>query len=208
MKLKRVNPKRWSVNPAPSLSVPLACILLALACKGDSDNVPFDYSARMFVADEDSSGLFLCFATDSALAPGTPVTVVFTGIPQHFAAGRLAARKRLPCIPPSRTPPIDSMQYVVEIPRDTLDRRGVPIVILGGVPTPEQRGDTVTIAIDRGRPPVRFGVCAGTEGLHTTAWAGPPLLSLRVWHAYYYLGYDVDPTCSEAEYTDSTGKSG
>jgi len=208
VKLKRVNPKRWSVNPAPSLSVPLACILLALACKGDSDNVPFDYSARMFVADEDSSGLFLCFATDSALAPGTPVTVVFTGIPQHFAAGRLAARKRLPCIPPSRTPPIDSMQYVVEIPRDTLDRRGVPIVILGGVPTPEQRGDTVTIAIDRGRPPVRFGVCAGTEGLHATAWAGPPLLSPRVWHAYYYLGYDVDPTCSEAEYTDSTGKSG
>ena len=208
MKLKRVNPKRCSVYQARSLSVPLACILLALACKGDSNNVPFDYSARMFVADEDSSGLFLCFATDSALAPGTPVTVVFTGIPQHFAAGRLAARKRLPCIPPSRTPPIDSMQYVVEIPRDTLDRRGVPIVILGGVPTPEQRGDTVTIAIDRGRPPVRFGVCAGTEGLHATAWAGAPLLSPRVWHAYYYLGYDVDPTCSEAEYTDSTGKSG
>jgi hypothetical protein len=173
VKLKRVNPKRWSVNPARSLSVPLVCILLALACKGDSNNVPFDYSARMFVADEDSSGLFLCFATDSALAPGTPVTVVFTGIPQHFAAGRLAARKRLPCIP-----------------------------------TPEQRGDTVTIAIDRGRPPVRFGVCAGTEGLHATAWAGAPLLSPRVWHAYYYLGYDVDPTCSEAEYTDSTGKSG
>ena len=188
--------------------VPFICILLALACKRDSDNGPFDYSARVFVADEDSSGLFLCFATETALAPGMAVTVVFTGMPQHFTVGRLATRKRLPCIPPSQTPPIDSMQYVVEIPRDTLDRRGVPIVILGAVPTPEQRGDTVTIAIARGGPPVRFRVCASNEGLHATAWAGAPLLSPRVWHGYYYLGYDVDPTCNEVEYTDSTGKPG
>ena len=47
------------------------------------------------------------------------------------------------------------------------------------------------------------------EGLHATAWAGQPLASPRRWHAYYYLGYDVDPTCNESEYTpDSSGVPG
>jgi hypothetical protein len=107
--------------------VPFVCILLALACKRDSDNGPFDYSARVFVADEDSSGLFLCFATEAALAPGMAVTVVFTGMPQHFTAGRLATRKRLPCIPPSQTPPIDSMQFARVLKDFTLPRGRAPL---------------------------------------------------------------------------------
>jgi len=197
--------ERSRVDSSRALGVTFGCMLLALACKEDSR--PFDYQARMFVAEEDSSGLFLCFATDAALAPGTPVTVVFTGAPQHFTVGRLGLRKKIPCIPPSPSPPADSMQYTVEIPHDTLDRRGIPIVILGDVPTPQQHGDTVTIATERVGPPVRFRDCASNEGLHATAWAGVPLASLRVWHAYYYLGYDVDPTCSEAESADSSGKS-
>jgi len=26
-------------------------------------------------------------------------------------------------------------------------------------------------------------------------WAGAPLKSRRLWHEYYYLGYDVEPSC-------------
>ncbi len=91
-------------------------------------------------------------------------------------------------------------------PRDTSDRIGILIVVLGPVPEPEQRGDTVTIAIEPGQPPIRFKVCASTEGLHATAWAGPPLASTRRWHAYYHLGYDVDPTCNESEYTPDSSE--
>ncbi|HMF88483.1 MAG TPA: hypothetical protein VK575_10410, partial [Gemmatimonadaceae bacterium] len=91
----------------------------------------------------------------------------------------------------------------------TSDRIGIPVVLLGSVAKPVQRGDTVTIEIEPGEPPIRFRFCASTEGLHATAWAGTPLASSRRWHAYYYLGYDVDPTCTEAEYApDSTGPAG
>jgi hypothetical protein len=41
--------------------------------------------------------------------------------------------------------------------------------------------------------------CASTEGVHLTVWAGEPHTGRRIWHAYYYLGYDVEPNCSAAE---------
>lgn len=182
-----------------------ACILLAVGCRGEqgsfTDDSPFDYNARMFVADEDSSGTFVCFATkDTTLLPGTRATIVFTGFPQHSAVGRVTSRAKLPCIPGPPMPPMDSMQYVAEMPRDTADRIGIPVVLLGRVAEPVQRADTVTIEIEPGQQPIRFRLCASTEGLHATAWAGASIASPRRWHSYYYLGYDVDPTCNEAEY--------
>lgn len=164
----------------------------------------------MFIADEDSSGTFVCFASkDTTLLAGTRVTIVFTGFPQHSAVGHIRSRGKLPCIPGPPMPPMDSMQYVADMPRDTSDRIGIPVVVLGPVPEPKQRGDTVTIALERGQPPIRFRFCASTEGLHASAWAGLPLASRRRWHAYYYLGYDVEPSCDESEYTpDSSEVSG
>jgi hypothetical protein len=194
--------------------IPPLCVVLGFACKAEKGSFtgdePFDYSARMFIADEDSSGTFVCFtATDTTLLPDTRVTIVFTGHPQHSAIGRIRSREKLPCIPGPPMPPPDSIQYVAEMPRDTSDRIGIPVVLLGSVAKPVQRGDTVTVEIEPAQPPIRFRFCASTEGLHATAWAGTPLASSRRWHAYYYLGYDVDPTCTEAEYApDSTGPAG
>jgi len=163
----------------------------------------------MFVADEDSSGTFICFsARDTTILPGTRATIVFTGFPQHSAIGRVTRRARLPCIPGPPMPPIDSIQYVAEMPHDTADRIGIPVVLLGTVADPVQRGDTVTIEIEPGQPPTRFRICASTEGLHATAWAGSPLTTKRKWHSYYYLGYDVDPTCDEADYKPDSSSVG
>lgn len=192
--------------------IPPICLGLSLACRGEKGSfigdAPFDYRTRMFVADEDSSGTFVCFASnDTTLLPETKVTIVFTGHPQRSATGRVRSRERSPCIPGPPMPSMDSMAYVAEMPRDTSDRIGVPIVVLGPAPKPKQLGDTVTIALEPGQPPIRFRFCASTEGLHATAWAGVPLESSRRWHAYYYLGYDVDPSCRESEYEpDAAGR--
>lgn len=45
---------------------------------------------------------------------------------------------------------------------------------------------------------VRLRECASSEGLHLTAWKGTE----RLWHEYAYLGYDVDPTCTEEEWRE------
>jgi len=158
-----------------------------------------DGKPRMFVADQDSSGTRLCFdAPDLGYAAGTPVTVVHPAFPQYSTTGRLGERSKSPCFPPPRSSP-DSMQYVVDAPGDTIGRRGVPIVILGKLAPAAMRGDTVTLLVEPGAEPWRFRSCASLEGIHATAWAGVPLVSTRRWHAYYYLGYDVEPDCTPAD---------
>jgi hypothetical protein len=51
----------------------------------------------------------------------------------------------------------------------------------------------------QGAPPPKASVheCLSSEGVHYTVWAGEPLRSRRLWHDYYYLGYDVDPSCKQ-----------
>jgi hypothetical protein len=159
-----------------------------------------DGSPRIFVADQDSSGTRLCFdAPDLGFAPGTVVTVVHPAFPQYSTTGHLGKRSKSPCFPPPRAS-ADSMQYVVDAPADTIGRRGVPIVLVGKLPPAELRGDTVTLEVEPGKVPWRFRTCASEEGIHATAWSGTPLTTPRRWHAYYYLGYDVEPDCAPADF--------
>ena len=45
-----------------------------------------------------------------------------------------------------------------------------------------------------------FRTCASNEGIHSTVWTGKPLIGKRIWHTYYYLKYDTDPTCKKKDY--------
>lgn len=47
-----------------------------------------------------------------------------------------------------------------------------------------------------------FRDCTSNEGVHLTLWSGLPLKGPRLWHAYYFLEYDVVPSCQEKDYTD------
>lgn len=155
---------------------------------------------RIFVADQDSSGTRLCFdAPDLGLPAGVPVTVVHPAFPQYSTTGKLGTRSKSPCFPPPRASP-DSMQYAIDAPGDSIGRLGVPIILVGRLPSARMRGDTVELEVEAGKPPWRFRSCASAEGIHATAWSGVPLASERRWHAYYYLGYDVEPDCTPADY--------
>jgi hypothetical protein len=193
------------------LAIVMAAVGLACGHEPKTDEVNENISplgpngeARMFVADQDSSGTRLCFeAPDLGLAPGTPVTVVHPAFPQFSTPGRLGKRTKSPCFPAPRASQ-DSMMYSVDAPGDTIGRRGVPIIILGKLATSGTRGDTVSLVVEPGRPAWQFRTCATEEGIHATAWSGKPLSSSRRWHAYYYLGYDVEPDCTPADSAPDT----
>lgn len=45
-----------------------------------------------------------------------------------------------------------------------------------------------------------FRTCTSNEGVHLTVWTGKPLIGRRIWHSYYYLRYDTEPTCKKKDY--------
>lgn len=44
-----------------------------------------------------------------------------------------------------------------------------------------------------------FRFCTSNEGLHFTLWQGRPITGKRLWHRYFYLGYDVEFSCHPEE---------
>ena len=45
------------------------------------------------------------------------------------------------------------------------------------------------------RAPLRLRQCFSHEGLHLTAWRD----NRRTWHEYWYLGFELEPNCTEEE---------
>ncbi len=45
-----------------------------------------------------------------------------------------------------------------------------------------------------------FRDCTSREGAHLTICSGQPLKGSRLWHAYFYLGYDTEPSCVERDF--------
>ena len=51
-----------------------------------------------------------------------------------------------------------------------------------------------------------FRACTSSEGVHFTIWSGRPLEGRLRWHQYYYLGYDVEPDCTDKDVGVAPGK--
>ena len=49
---------------------------------------------------------------------------------------------------------------------------------------------------------ISFHSCTSMEGLHLVMTAGREASVKKVWHRYYYLGYDVEPTSKEPAFKD------
>ncbi len=52
------------------------------------------------------------------------------------------------------------------------------------------------------KKPAHFSQCTSKEGIHLNVWPGLPLKEKSRWHAYYHLGFEVEPSCTDKE----TGK--
>jgi hypothetical protein len=75
----------------------------------------------------------------------------------------------------------------------------VGIAFLGNLRTRRVQSE---LALDLGRQhgAARVRSCTSQEGLHLTVWSGEPLKSKRLWHEYWYLGIDVEPSCEKRDY--------
>ncbi len=47
---------------------------------------------------------------------------------------------------------------------------------------------------------VYFRICTSSEALHYASWLGQPLSGKQLWRQYFYLDYDVEPSCVEHDF--------
>jgi hypothetical protein len=144
-----------------------------------------------------SSSNTLCLGISGRpVTEGTEVTLITPEKPQHVyktrVLGPVVACERL------KSAMVEGPYYqVAGVPAE---RGGwlLAVAILGVAETRLSDG-VAEVETVKANGWVSVRSCASHEGLHLTAWAGRTLDSRRVWHAYWYLGYDVGPSCTKKE---------
>ncbi len=143
-------------------------------------------------------GRVLCMHHDGApLAAGATIWLVQPDTPQSLAR---AVPGTGACAPwPDRA---EKALAPLRVVGGALDRMRLSIAIVGWAGAPVLRGGIATADLDGDGVPERFRACTSSEGVHLTIWSGAPLTGRLRWHRYFYLGYDVEPDCTEADYRD------
>lgn len=103
--------------------------------------------------------------------------------------------------------PADASFFSIRLKQDEAKPTGPAIAIAGFKGDFEVDGGEVRADLNGDGRLESFRQCASAEGLHLTVWEGEPLKGRRLWHDYYYLGYDVEPGCTQNEYGQRETKS-
>ena len=129
-----------------------------------------------------------------AVAPNSPIRLVDATPPQKASDTRVTAADES-C----------SANFVGSVEPDDryygipTENAGLGFALAGFSGPFKNEGDLITADLDADGQPEYFRSCTSSEGAHFTVWTGKPLQGNLRWHRYYYLGYDVIPTCMENE---------
>jgi hypothetical protein len=181
-----------------AIMITCACCLAARADK-------FSFDSQLGVVDTNSEGRLCLNISDPNLADGTEVSFVLPERPQRVVKATVEGKSAGSCTRNPETADPGASFYRLKlagggrainlnepmIPAIAVVRPAGPVTGTRGVVSGDLDGD--------GRAEF-FRVCTSTEGNHLTVWSGRPLLGKRRWHSYYYLGFDVVPTCKKKDY--------
>ena len=138
-----------------------------------------------------------------ALQAGTMVTLVQPSAPQAVVTA-VIQRAVPPCL--VNQGDVAGTYYAARLDNKAApSHRGPWIAIRGNVETRRSAVGAVVVQAGQDYPDAQMRSCTSSEGLHLTVWSGIPLESRRLWHQYYYLGYDTEPTCDERDWRDTAG---
>ena len=127
--------------------------------------------------------------TLTLLRPNAPQTVLVASVVRPVSSCERLERAMIP-----------GPYYLAHRVESTTSDSGVLWVALPGALTTRRiASGAVTVQLSVAYPDAQVRSCTSREGLHLTVWAGIPLTSERLWHRYFYLGYDVEPSCEDRD---------
>jgi len=72
---------------------------------------------------------------------------------------------------------------------------GVAFGVIGAPSTLRLIDGRSSVDLDGDGKRESFTICSTSEGLQLDVWPDEPRQGVALWSAYYYLGYDLEPTC-------------
>ena len=176
---------------------PALFLLLLAACQKSRTPPAFDYSADLGVAVDQVDGVCLDIS-NGTLSPGGRIQFVTSFTPQTTGELEIIGKVDGACTLIDQNKP-GLHHYRIKVVRGSLEKAAPAFAIANFDGTLIAAGDGVTGDLDRDGQPESFRSCTSAEGVHLTVWTGKPLEGRRRWHYYYYLGYDVEANCTEAD---------
>ena len=161
----------------------------------------FDFAHNVGLAVVDDKGTACLAIHNKGIAPSTPLTLVRLGEEPTIHPATVGKQLSSPCQSALQAA-VAAIYYRLHVLSNLQLRPGPYFAVLNPASQFKIRGKEVVAALEGIPELVSFRVCTSTEGLHLTLWQGKPLAGKRVWHRYFYLGYDVEPSCKPLDTTE------
>lgn len=170
---------------------------LAKKRKKPRENNGFIYDLRLGVAEVEQKGQVCFTIPNDKLKPGDPVAVISMdgGVEQ----AQVMAKLEKSCSRHPNSEPGDVF-YTLQLAKKRLEPGTLGLGVADYSGPFENRGEFVgfnTVQLE-GKADY-FSSCTGSEGVNLLVWNGLPHRGTLEWHRYYYLGYDVESTCTNAD---------
>lgn len=150
------------------------------------------------VATGDADGGMCLAIEDAELSVGAQLMLLDVSQRGRPVAARVSARRTAPC-GRSIVPNDDSLYELTVSPHDTVQVGAIYFAVARFSPDVAVSGAEARLDIDGDGMPEVLRSCTSSEGLHLTSWSADGLAGERLWHRYVYLGYDVEPSCTDME---------
>ena len=176
-------------------------VVFALVCACCSAQAELNYKTQLGIVEAMPDGRWCLFIANASLAPHDGVDIILDGSPQLHLMAEIVAKEKEACW---QKPQAELAEfYILRL------KTGHAEVCVTGLRIAKYASSFKQVeglvGFDVGNETsAYFRTCASSEGLHLTVWKGLPLKGKRIWHRYYYLGYDVEPNCTEADYAEDS----
>jgi hypothetical protein len=160
-----------------------------------------DWSQHIGLFAANSHGKFCLSIANGALTLGQEFVLIWVPVEgerrePEIRRGKITAKLAAPCDETNRQ--VTDSVYQLDASKLDIDRiyfaligRAIGLRVAGAeVKTRFANRDLV------------FRSCTSTEGFHFSIWSGTQLKEQEIWRRYFYLGYDVEPTCAERDFEE------
>ena len=180
------------------LAITLICMTIPGETQAESRRFDFDSSVGVvLVASNDE----ICMQIKNPhLKEGSRVKLVPLSRPQAIWEATVSKKLSGICSDPGFQDGFD--YYSLRLIKRQVKMIEIALGVVNPLKGMSLKKGLVSIDLDRDGQREYFRDCTSSEGVHLTIWSGQPLKGKRRWHYYYYLRYDVVPSCQKKDYMD------